>query len=127
MTSRSEGRRGLPSLVLLCLLLTSMMLFASVGQLQAAPMVEQGPYQPLGSRPPQSIAYARIAVVRVLAYYYGMVNKDPLPIPFSDPCAADGVLVGTTGNNLNSFDYVLTPTAAVNPIKPCSGVQSAFA
>ena len=126
MTSRNEERRRLPALVLLCLLLTGMVLLSSIGQLQAAPMAGHGAYQHLESRPPQPIAYARIAVVRVLVYYNGMLNNDPSPIPFLDPCAADGVLVGTTGNSLNSFDYVLTPTAAVNPIKPCSGVQAAF-
>jgi serine/threonine protein phosphatase PrpC len=108
------------------LLLTGVVLFSSIGQIQAAPMAEHGAYRSLESRPPESIAYARIAVVRVLVYYNGMLNNDPSPIPFLDPCAADGVLVGTTGNNLNSFDYVLTPTAAVNPIKPCAGVLAAF-
>ncbi|HLJ80400.1 MAG TPA: protein phosphatase 2C domain-containing protein [Ktedonobacterales bacterium] len=79
------------------------------------------------SRPPEGAAYARIAVVRVLTYYDGTASGDAAPIPVLTPCAADGTLVGTTGANLNSFDYVLTPTAAVNPINPCQGVQAAFA
>jgi len=77
------------------------------------------------SRPTQAVAYARIAVVRVLTYYYGKVN-DGAPIFVPSPCAADGALIGTTGANLNSYNYVLTPTAAVNPINPCQGVQTAF-
>ena len=76
-------------------------------------------------RPTQAVAYARIAVVRVLTYYYGKVN-DGAPIYVRNPCAADGALVGTTGSNLNSYNYVLTPTSAVNPITPCQGVQTAF-
>ncbi len=76
-------------------------------------------------RPTEAVAYARIAVVRVLTYYYGKVN-DGAPIFVSSPCAADGALIGTTGSNLNSYNYVLTPTAAVNPITPCGGVQTAF-
>ncbi len=76
-------------------------------------------------RPSQAEAYARIAVVRVLTYYYGKVN-DLAPIPVKDPCAADGVLIGTTGTNLNSYNYVLTATQAVNSVLPCQGVQAYF-
>ncbi|MGH2516644.1 MAG: protein phosphatase 2C domain-containing protein [Ktedonobacterales bacterium] len=65
--------------------------------------------------------------MRILTFYNGTVSGDPAPVPVLTPCAADGALVGTTGPNLNSFDYVLTPTAAVNPITPCQGVQAAFA
>ncbi|MGZ3601565.1 MAG: PP2C family protein-serine/threonine phosphatase [Ktedonobacterales bacterium] len=78
------------------------------------------------TRPPQSVAYSRIALVRVLTYYNGTVKSDNVPIPVLSPCASDGVLVGTTGSGLNSFSYVLTPTAAVNPFTPCQGVQAAF-
>jgi serine/threonine protein phosphatase PrpC len=77
-------------------------------------------------RPPQSVAHSRVAVVRVLTYYYGTTNTTAAPIPVLAPCASVGVLVGTTGQNLNSANYVLTPTAAVNPLVPCQGVQAAF-
>ena len=79
-------------------------------------------------RPPQSVAYARVAVVRVLTYYYGVTSDAAAPIPVLAPCASDGVLIGTTDSsgNLNSANYVLTPTAAVNPLSPCQGVQAAF-
>jgi|GEM_PF-312954 serine/threonine protein phosphatase PrpC len=129
MTSRNGDRRRAFTLVLLCLLLSGVTLLASASQiqaLQAAPLTAHRAGRSLDSRPSQAVAYARIAVVRVLTYYDGMLNNDPAPIPVLDPCASDGVLVGTTGNNLNSFDYILTATAAVNPVKPCQGTQAAF-
>ena len=129
MTARIGDRRAVPALVLLCLLLAGLAPLVGISRVQAAPASghsRQSTAAFSASRPTQAIAYARIAVVRVLVYYNGMLNNDPAPIPVLNPCAADGVLVGTTGPNLNSFNYVLTPTAAVNPIKPCAGVQAAF-
>lgn len=77
------------------------------------------------NRPSEAVAYARVAVVRVLSYYYGKTASSG-PIPVLSPCVGDGALVGTTGPNLNSFSYALIPTALVNPIAPCQGVQTAF-
>jgi len=77
------------------------------------------------TRPTEAVAYARVAVVRVLSYYYGKTASSA-PIPVLSPCVGDGALVGTTGANLNSFNYALIPTALVNPIQPCQGVQAAF-
>ncbi|HST88777.1 MAG TPA: protein phosphatase 2C domain-containing protein [Ktedonobacterales bacterium] len=122
MRLRSGDQRPLLVATALCLLSALALLTATAPPAAgAAPQITAAP-----TRPPQSVAYARIALVRVLAYYTGTVNSDPAPIPVLRPCAADGVLAGTTGAGLNSFDYVLTPTAAVNPITPCAGVQSAF-
>ena len=123
-SSRCGDRPGI--LVLLCLLLTGLVFLSSVGQVEASPVSLRSTSRSEDSRPSEAVAYARVAVVRVLVYYNGMLNNDPAPIPVLSPCAADGVLVGTTGGNLNSFDYVLTPTSAVNPVKPCTGVQAAF-
>lgn len=81
---------------------------------------------PQAARPTEAVAYARIAVVRVLSYYYGKTANSG-PIPVLSPCVGDGALIGTTGATLNSFNYVLIPTALVNPITPCQGVQTAFA
>lgn len=80
---------------------------------------------PAPTRPPRQVAAARVALVRILSYYIGSTDTSG-PIPVQTACAADGVLVGTTGSGLNSYDYVLVPTAAVSPVTPCQGVQAAF-
>lgn len=125
MTSRSRERRGALAVAMLCLLGCVTLLVGAPLSVWAAP--EQAARPAAESRPAGAVAYARIAVVRVLTYYNGTASGDAAPIPVLTPCAADGALVGTTGTGLNSFDYVLTPTAAVNPISPCQGVQAAFA
>ena len=106
--------------LLLALLMASVTLSAT--PTQAAPTVRSAASP---NRPSEAVAYARVAVVRVLSYYYGKTTTSG-PIPVLSPCVGDGALVGTTGTNLNSFTYALIPTALVNPITPCQGVQSAF-
>lgn len=102
-----------------CLLMTLAVWCAVPGAARAAPRVATA----TAARPSQAVAYARIAVVRVLAKYEGIdsslgVNVSPVP------CAADGVLVGTTG--ANSYTYALVPTAAVAPLTPCQQAQAGY-
>ncbi|HZC07377.1 MAG TPA: protein phosphatase 2C domain-containing protein [Ktedonobacterales bacterium] len=92
----------------------------------ATPPAHAAPAASQANRPTEAVAYARVAVVRVLSYYYGKTTSSG-PIPVLSPCIGDGALIGTTGPNLNSFSYALIPTALVNPITPCQGVQTAFA
>jgi serine/threonine protein phosphatase PrpC len=130
MILRGGRRRGAPAAALkrvlpwVTLLALLCWLLPAVG---AAPArVQLRAFSTNTTRPTEAVAYARIALVRVLSYYDGTVNSDPVPTPSPSPCAADGVLVGTTGGNLNALSYVLTPTAAVNPTTPCQGAQAAF-
>lgn len=122
------GKRAGQALLVVALLVALSGLWAAMTP-SAPPARAARAFQHLAPavRPPQGVAYARIALVRVLSYYNGTVSSDSAPIPWPSPCAADGVLIGTTGDGLNSFNYVLVPTAAVNPITPCAGVQASFA
>jgi serine/threonine protein phosphatase PrpC len=93
----------------------------------AAGIARAAPARPMApSRPPENVAYARIAAVRVLTSYFGATANAGL-IPALSQCAGTGVIVGTTGSGLNSYDYLLLPTALVNPINPCQGVKTTFA
>ena len=102
------------------------MLLATLGAAPALASPRIGSQaSPQANRPTEAVAYARVAVVRVLSYYYGKTTTS-VPIPVLSPCVGDGALIGTTGANLNSYSYILIPTALVNPINPCTGVQAAF-
>ena len=102
-------------------LLATLCVIVATAPAAAAPGVA-----PQATRPTEAVAYARVAVVRVLSYYYGVTSNSG-PIPVLSPCIGDGALIGTTGANLNSYSYALIPTTLVNPITPCQGAQSAFA
>jgi serine/threonine protein phosphatase PrpC len=123
----SLGRRvarAVVGLALACALALVLALAGAAGPALAAPArAATGSDAP--SRPPLNAAYARVAVVRVLTSYYGATGSAGL-IPALNQCAGTGVIVGATGSNLNSFTYVLLPTALVNPINPCQGVKTTF-
>ena len=124
MRTGSGRRWGLLAVTLLCLVGSVALVLPPTSPALAhrqSPAVGPAP-----SRPSQAVAYARIAVVRVLTYYNGAISSDSAPVPWPSPCAADGALVGTSGAGLNTFSYVLLPTAAVNPLVPCAGVQAGF-
>lgn len=112
-------------LALLCALALAAASLGAAGTAQAAPSraVTQAAAP---SRPAENVAYARVAVVRALTSYYGATSNAGL-IPALSQCAGTGVLVGATGSGLNSYAYVLLPTALVNPINPCQGVKTTFA
>src|SRR5260370_3319523 len=126
MTVQSGKRRGRLVVALALLALWAGATLPGLATAHAQPATRAPALAAAAQRPPQAVSYARIALVRVLTYYNGTVTSDPAPIPVPSACAADGVLIGTTGANLNSLDYVLVPTAAVNPITPCQGAQAAF-
>lgn len=120
MASRSGARRGALGIAAACLLIGVVALVPrSVPAHAAPPLALPGAVGP--TRPALEVASARIAIVRVLASYSGG-NNVPVPVP----CAADGALIGTTGDGLNPSDYVLVPTAVVNPSIPCEAVQAAY-
>ncbi|HEY7974361.1 MAG TPA: hypothetical protein VID72_03400, partial [Ktedonobacterales bacterium] len=119
---RRAGAQWAPRAAYSALAALLLALLAALAALGAAPAIAA----PATSRPTEAVAYARIAVARVLTYYYGKTASSG-PIPVLSPCIGDGALIGTTGANLNSYSYVLIPTALVNPISPCQGVQTAFA
>lgn len=128
MTVRSRHQPGALAVVAtLCLLATALLL--ATATILPAPLALAAPASgtlAAESRPSEAVSLARVSVVRVLTYYNGVAANDPAPIPVLSPCASDAALVGTTGSGLNSFDYILVPTAAVNPITPCQGVQANF-
>jgi serine/threonine protein phosphatase PrpC len=105
----------------LCLLVGLAVMWIPPTTAQAAPLLamDQTP-----SRPSFAVAYARIVLSRVLAYYNG-IDSNGVPTPEQEPCVSDGVLVGTVGNG-QSDDYILAPTAGLSPVTPCLQVQAAY-
>ena len=126
MALRSARRSAMLAVSALCLLVCSLALAALYSPVHAAGRAPRARVAIVSeTRPPQGVATARVAVVRVLTYYLGS-SSNGAPSPDPTPCAADGIIVGTTGANLNSFTYVLAPTSVVNPITPCAGAQAAY-
>src|SRR5262249_35818218 len=129
MALRGGYRRGVPAVAVIYL--GRITLLVAVLCLLAAATVVAAPLQPRmrsdDARPTPAVAYARIALVRVLTYYDGKVGAGALPTPAPSPCASDGVFVGTAGSEPNALQsFVLTPAAAINPMTPCQGAQAAF-
>ena len=123
--SLSQSMTRATELVLVGALALAVALLGAAGTAQAAP-IRAAAFSAAPSRPAENAAYARVAVVRVLTSYYGATANAGL-IPALSQCAGTGVIVGTTGSGLNSYNYVLLPTALVNPINPCQGVKTTFA
>ncbi|HEU0027536.1 MAG TPA: protein phosphatase 2C domain-containing protein [Ktedonobacterales bacterium] len=125
-SGKSWGRGGTRAagLALACALALVLALPGVAGTALAAP-TSAAARADTPAHPPLNVAYARVAVVRVLTSYYGATSGAGL-IPALNQCAGTGVIVGATGSNLNSFTYVLLPTALVNPINPCQGVKTTF-
>ena len=115
---RRLGARLAPRAVSGALAAVLLALLATLGATPALAAPAAATAAPSANRPTEAVAYARVAVVRVLSYYYGRTANSG-PIPVLSPCIGDGALIGTTGDNLNSYSYALIPTALVNPISPC--------
>ena len=123
MTRRSRYRFGALALAAATLASCLSLLLAPAAAVRAASASALRAAHETAERPPQAVAYARPAVVRVLVKYYGTTSGGtPVPVPVF--CVGTGALVGTTG--ANSFNYVLTASSLVNPNTPCEGARAAF-
>jgi serine/threonine protein phosphatase PrpC len=119
-----RGRRGGWGAIIALVGLAS--LLGGLSALAPSPVAAAPHVRRADSRPAEGVAFARVAVARVLTYYYGTVDNSA-PIPALNPCVAEGAFVATTDGGQNSFNYVLLPSSAVSPILPCDGVQRSFA
>ena len=70
--------------------------------------------------PPQTIAFAELAVVRLTLQYADQASGTPSPAL----CTGLGTIIATTGSNSHSF--ILTDGQLVNPTRPCLGAITAF-
>jgi serine/threonine protein phosphatase PrpC len=123
MTRRSTYRYGALTLAAAILAGCLSLVLPPTAAVTAAPASAIRATHESAERPPQAVAYARPAVVRVLVKYYGVTSGGtPVPVPVF--CVGTGALVGTTG--ANSFHYVLTASSLVNPSTPCEGARAAF-
>jgi serine/threonine protein phosphatase PrpC len=118
----SRYRAGALALALLSVVGLAALLIAPAAPATAHATARHAPSRP-ADRPAPSAAYANPAVVRVLSYYYGTSGGGSL-LAAPVACAGTGAIVGTTGPN--SFSYILTAAALVNPSRPCEGAQAAF-
>jgi serine/threonine protein phosphatase PrpC len=123
MTRRSSYRFGALALAAATVVGCLSLLLTPAAAVRAASAPALRATHKIAERPPQAVAYARPAVVRVLVRYYGTTSGGtPVPVPVF--CVGTGALVGTTG--ANSFNYVLTASSLVNPNTPCEGARAAF-
>ncbi|HEX3271570.1 MAG TPA: hypothetical protein VHR15_13050, partial [Ktedonobacterales bacterium] len=126
MTTSTGVRRGRGRGIAVMALASLATVLTLLGALAPSPAAAQGMSRADSASPTEGVAFARIAVARVLTTYYGTVGNSA-PIPSLNPCVAEGALIATTDGAQNSFNYVLLPTSAISPILPCDGVQRSFA
>ena len=126
MTTSFGVRRGRGRWIAVMTLASLATILTLLGAQAPSPAAAQGAGRADSAGPTEGVAFARIAVARVLTTYYGAVGNSA-PIPSLNPCVAEGALIATTDGAQNSFNYVLLPTSAISPILPCDGVQRSFA
>lgn len=79
----------------------------------------------LGAPPPlqEPVAFAQVAVVRLLVQYADMATGTEAPIL----CTGLGTIIATTGSDgQNAHTSIITDAQLVNPSVPCRGAQDAY-